>query len=390
MEDTQDAKFILTLKDKLKIEEQRANLRMTPKGLFVRETFKSQIADHYNHWIEQISGEKIKRSNEKTQHKLFGAEDSAKLCLIEGKETFLGSILECPSQDIQRYKLPTYLGSLVSTRDYLHPNDPIFNEKEGILYKPNNQGGEVHFKTVNGVFKVPFNSIKNYRTLLLTSRRVKKDFPELEGTLNLTLKVLKHLFSKARLLRRTEPVIVPQRGFGDRKLEYWFVGHFVFIVENRISTIQTVVQTYFLKDESLYDFMREEFEQLEKESRTKWFESFHFAPSRYLSEKHKFLGELVFPNNKYFLTSHAFKQYIESVLEGNVEHKRYKGLFTIKNAIRNFFEAFKLARLIEYRLVKNIVPEKFTAKYDYRMAEGLVFVVTMDGDIEGCVCRYGK
>ena len=388
MDTSQIQTFILTLKDKVKIEEQKCNLRMTTKGLFVADSYKPKVADLYNGWIEELSGEKPKRSNEKTQIKLFG-EATEKLCLTEGKDLIFGSVMECPVQDLQKFRLPTYQGSLVSSRDYLHPKDSIFDGTNGISLRSDTSGSYIQFKALGKTIELSFSEIKKYREIFCTSKKVKRDFPDVETTLTTSVKILHKLLQKAKFIRETETIFVPQKMFKDKNIHYLQSDNFIFILENTKSfDTKRVVKTYFLKDEALYEFMREEFEQLEKESKTKRFESFQFAPTNYLQTKNKFLGEFIFPSTKYFLKSHALKQYIEAVMKGNIEHIRYKGLFNIKHVIRNFFEAFKLARPIEYRLVKNLLPEKFTTKEEYRIAEGFVFALSREGDIEGCFCKY--
>lgn len=378
-EQEQISRFILTLKDKVAIDVQKAYLRMTDKGLFVADKYKSIIADLYNNWIEELSGNKIHRTNEKTQRKLFGEDLTAYLYLIEGKITIPGALLKCNCPDVQKYRLPTYLGSLTPAKDYLNPLDPIFDGKNGISYQHDTGGGVVKFSVRNNVFEMPFADIKKHHSLFLTSHRVKRDFPLLEGNLLEAVKILKHLLTKARPVQKKEILLVPQERYGSSKIEYLFVGYFIFVIYEKI----TILTVYFIKDVALYNFMRSEIEFLVNKSKT---DQIGICSLRV--QKGRFIGEMKVAGHLYDLTSHAFKEYLESIIDGNPEHKRYRGLFTIKDALTNFSNIFQLSKPIDFRLIRNMLPSKFTQRERYRIIEGFVFVLSNDGAIEGCISKY--
>jgi|GEM_PF-5140592 len=255
LEDENLNNFILFLSNKIKSDNERSQLKITSKGLFIKEHFKETIVNYY---IDYSKENNSNISPEKALKKLFSTESL--YYLIEGKNAISGLYIQFNCKDPQKYKLPIFLGRPIDARDYIHPFDSEIRNKENI--KSINIPDGAFFELKNNKFLYLFDdkSINKFAIESKLSKYFIQTYPRIYQSKRDTLFTLAKIIPKLKLVKANEYLMIPNEFKKDKTLKFLKFKSLIFILDKK----QQVKYVYnFLARKKVY-FLNSEIEKFKK------------------------------------------------------------------------------------------------------------------------------
>src|SRR5690606_1638650 len=101
---------------------------ITPYGLFISESFFVETVEHYARFLGTLNNGKSPAYH-RAIRKLWGTETPALQYTIHGKKVVPGYLIEQRLEAPQKFSFPLYRGKPMDATNYIHPRDPLFEEK---------------------------------------------------------------------------------------------------------------------------------------------------------------------------------------------------------------------------------------------------------------------
>lgn len=366
--------FLGYLKRTKGAQEILSSLRVLSRGIFVDERAVSALIEHYQVWLEQESHGEVHKSPEKSFQWLFEGKDPMKHYLVEGRTVLVGFVVPVLITNPQQFGLPYYLGSLLSTENYLHPADPSLSKISKLEMRQGKGGLECYITTRGSTLVVHEKVVRDFAALIRDSRFVERRYPEALRTLAGSLKLLVSLIRRARVIPRSFPIVVPFDVKSSKTKNVRMAGKFMFI-EERGSLLRTIE----LSGRNLSGFLRAELLRAPREK----LGSFKLTP------KHRdLMGFYEAFGKRRSLHARAFAEFEEGVRRTRDSRERFQGFFTATECFEKFSQWYQLSQPIELHKIKGSV-ERFGVKGErYQLYGGWIFAFDRSQTLVRCVGRH--
>lgn len=234
------AQFILVAKKWIPDERIRADLRVTPRGLFIHKDTLPVVMENYRDWLRHVAPHVDEPTPHRMLKRMFGTSEPELLYLIEPKRALIGHLIEAPLKNPAQLGLPVYLGSLEDARTRVHPRDPLVQciphlkalmTPSGTQFELTVQGTRVLFDTeILGLFG---------RLLENNPRLRPQGFPEGAPALREVLRALIHHLGEARMAPENQRLLLPSKLVKDNRLRCVVHGALFFplLSDGRIATV---------------------------------------------------------------------------------------------------------------------------------------------------------
>jgi hypothetical protein len=367
-------KFLGTLRYTKGFEPIRDLVRIVPKGLFVDERGVEVIIELYRAWILEESKGVAQKTHEKCRQRLFGDNQLGRQYLVEGKNVLAGFLLPIPLSDPQQFGLPYYLGSLLSTQNYLHPGDPLLRNIKGVELKQGKGGLEAIVQRRGGTLTVPDAILKSFFNLASSSRFLQRRYPEIERNLSVCLRTLVGLARRARAVPRSFPLIIPFDVGASKAKSVRAAGKFLFIEEK--ATLQRVIE---LNGRNLSNFLREELMRAPREK----LGSFKLTP------KHRdLMGFYEARGRRSSIHARAYAEFAELIRRAREPRERFSGWFTSAECFERFASFYQLAQPIEKGKISGAL-DRFGVNGDsFKIYGGWIFVLSREQTVMRVIAKH--
>lgn len=376
-----DPAFLESLRKYFPIETLRESVRVTPKGLFVLHTFREQIVESYQKWLESLGLPTAARTTGKIRRRLFGGENPPLFYLAEGKNVIAGFLAVATVQQPQRYQLPHYLGSLTDSRTVLSSHDPLLEKIEGVTVAQGAKGVEISVKIGNETLLITNEGLKEFLSRAEHSPRTMKEFPELKNSQAELLIALVTLLRKSRLVALDkDPRLLPKQFVEQKRLTMRAVGSYEFI----FSQDRRLVAVLDLKGKNLAHFVWREMSALRQKGERR-IGIFDLA-----SERERHIGTFNIRGEKIRLTAHALAGFVEHIGDSPEKRDRFLKNYSVRDCFEKFSILFQTAQPIDGRLIQTFVSDFKQRGTRFTVNGAWIFVLSPDRMVTHCLARHAR
>lgn len=367
-------KFFGSLRHTKAFEPIRDLVRVMSKGLFVDERGIEAVVELYRAWILEESKGVAQKTHEKCRQRLFGDQQPIRQYLVEGKNVLAGFLISAPISDPHQLGLPYYLGSLLSTQNYIHPADPLLKSLKGVEFRHGKGGFEAVVNRRGGTVTVSDGVLKGFLNTACTSRFLQRRYPGIEGNLSTCLRVLIGLVRRARTVPRTFPIVVPFDVRSSKTKSIRAAGKFLCIEEKGV-----LLRVIELNGRNLSSFLREELVRAPKEK----LGSFKLTP------KHRdLMGFYDLRGRRTSVHARAYGEFAELIRRAREPRERFAGWFTSAECFERFSSLYQLAQPIEKRKIAGAL-ERFGVSGDsFKIHGGWIFVLSREQTVMRVIAKH--
>lgn len=373
--------FVGVVKKYFPIEVIKAKIRVTPKGLFVEQSLKQQLIEHYQAWLESEGLPPAARTTEKVNRRIFASENAPLYYLMEGKVSLAGYLAVALIQQPQQYHLPYFLGSLSDSRTILSPLDPIFSSIPGLSAVQEPKGLRVSLSVQGAQLYLPAEAVKDFVSKAEYSTRTMKDFPDLKESQSASLRVLATLLSKSKPEGKEKVAqLIPFQLRKERGVAVRTLGLYRFYFNQRNELLLTIE----LKGKNLAHFVWREM-IVSRQNGERRIGIFDLAP-----EKDRNIGTFNIKGRKIRLATHALAGFVEHIDDSPEKRDRFVKNYSIRECFEKFSVLFQTSQPIDGRLIQTFVAD-FKQRGTQFMVNGpWIFVIAPDGLLSHCLARHAR
>ena len=367
-------KFLGALRADKGFEGERQLIRVVPRGLFVDERGVSAVVERYQAWILRESGGVAQKSVEKCQQWLFDTTAPERLYLVEGKNVLAGFLIPFPVKTPQQHGLPYYLGSLLSTSNYIHPADPQLQGIKNVELRSGPKGLEAVISRRRDSVVLPEQVLRSFFHLAAGSKFLQRRYPGIEASLPVCFKALVGLAVRAREVPRTFPMLVPFQTKASKASQVRVAGKFMFIEEKG-----RIFRVLELNGRHLSDLLRHELNNAPREK----LGLFRLTP------KHRdLMGFYEVAGRRTSVHARAFSEFSELIRRSREPREKMNGWHTSADCFEKFSSLYQLSQPIEKFKISGAL-ERFGVQGDrFRINGGWIFVLSKEGTVMRTVAKH--
>jgi hypothetical protein len=353
------------------LESQRL-LRITPHGAFISEELIRQIPQKYLDWLKSTDSVVGSITEKKVMLKLFQSDEPERHYLVEGKSCLVGSLIRCKIQEPQKYKLDYYLGTPLSTEDYLHPADPLFARFKGVEAERTVDGVTIRVAVGRRSYLLTDNLLKVFRELALSSPKILRRYPEAAHSLRGALSAFVKVLNRVQYVKRGELLLIPARCKCANECVILRLGTFVIAANSE----REIKLLYELEGKNFYKLVRDECALLFADGRNRKVDSLEILP-----RKHRFPAVIKAHGNSYFVNVQAIKHVADRIVFSASLHRTFSGHYTVGDCLKYLSAQFERATPIERRMISRHVERFKDPALKFWIFERWLFVVSRDNVI---------
>lgn len=366
--------FIESLKGTKSFEPDRELIRVMPKGLFVDEKAIDRVVKAFQEWLLKESEGAARKTEEKTKQWLFEGNTPERFYLVEGKSVLLGFLIPIAIQTPQRFGLPYYLGSLLPTENYLHPDDPELRGVKGLELRRSRVGLEAVVRRRDKQIVIPETTLRAFHVIAQNSRFLQRRYPGCEKSLSLSVRALAGLVRRARVVPKTFPIVVPHSTKVSKSKEIRMSGKFMFVEEKGV--LNTILE---LNGRNLSAFLRAELVRAPREM----LGSFNLTP------KHRdLMGFYEQGRIRTQVHARAFSEFEELIRRAREPRERFQGWFTAAECFQKFSMFFQLSQPIERHKISAALERFGIEASGFRIHGGWIFCLSREGAVVRTVAKH--
>ena len=368
--------FIGAIGSLLPREELKNSIRVTPRGVFVEERGFHRLVEAYQLWLKNQTGGEVTKSTDKCIKRLFDTLQPPQYYLVEGKQCLLGFLVKCSIEQPQRYGIPFYLGSLLDTREYLHPRDPFLASMKNveIFHKPLGLELKVPFKGKS--IRLPAEVLKDFAALAQNSSKLLEKNPQAGRSLRDSLMVVIRLLGKTREISDKEPLLIPSRYRNKKDLKYFGLGSLVFVTERG----GVLAGCYELRGKNFVLLVRNEVELSARAARGRQIGAIELPPRR-----SRFVGAIQVKHDRYWLHPRAFREFIDQAPHAPSLRESFSGPFTIFDCLKKMPFVFAAAGSADQRQVAAYLAKPAPRGARFRVKDDWIFVILGKNEVVSCI-----
>lgn len=367
-------KFLASLRADKLFEAERQFIRVVPRGLFVDERGLSAVVERYQSWILHESAGAAQKSIEKCQQWLLDTTAPERLYLVEGKNVLAGFRIPFPVKAPQQHGLPYYLGSLLSTSNYIHPADPQLQGIKGAELRSGPQGFEAVINRRREPVVLSEQMLRSFFQLAAESRFLQRRYPGIEASLPMCLKALIGLALRAREVPRTFPMLVPFQTKASKAARVRVAGKFMFIEEKG-----RILRTLELNGRHLSDLLRHELVNAPREK---------LGLFRLTPKQRDLMGFYEVGGRRTSVHARAFSEFSELIRRSREPREKMNGWHTSADCFAVFSSLYQLSQPIEKFKISGAL-ERFGVQGDrFRINGGWIFVLSQEGTVMRTIAKH--
>lgn len=236
-----------------------SKIRATSDGLFLQEEVLDRLITTYQEWLVRESGGMVHKSTQKCVRRLFDADRPSYYYLIEGKQCLVGYLVPLQMESPQKLGVPVFRGSPLSTKDYLHPKDPLLTTHPNIEAQLRPEGLELTLTVRERKFRCTLATLKQFAQLAKQSRRLTEELGGYGESLREVVQAFMHMLGRCAPARPEQRMLVPY-GPPQRKFELLSHGSFIVVLEQG----GVIKDLYELDGRNLSEFLQREIPSLRR------------------------------------------------------------------------------------------------------------------------------
>ncbi|RMG40011.1 MAG: hypothetical protein D6719_12190 [Candidatus Dadabacteria bacterium] len=361
------AAFAVYLSETLDEEKRRRKLRVLKRGIFVHEELIDHIADVYTEWINSLSGNK-KLPREKAFKRLFGSELPDFYYIVEGKQALPGVLAEGEIPKPEKLDITVHHGSLLDTKDYLHPRDPLFENSKGISSELDPvKGLKITLEAGKRSYLVNTAILTEFRELAANNNRLKREFPRMVKSVRFVPEALRHLLRKSRHISERRKVLIPASFRKERNIEIRRVGAIYFLIDGS----GNIVKCYEIRGKNQAVFVRSELNALLSKGRNRKLGNFRFA-----GMKERYLGTLPIHELPLKVSRKILNQFIGMLEEHQITFEKLPERYTVRDAVEALLAIIEKGSWLLERDVPRRILEQVREKSNYLKSGEWIITVT--------------
>lgn len=369
-------KFIVEFVRTQPIESLRESYRVTPKGLFLKREALPATLESFQTWLGKQNQTNHKIPERKLIRRLFGVEEPELLYLLEGQNSLVGFLAACPIDNPQNLRVPYYLGSTSSAKDYLDPSDPIFAGLKGVRVTSVHGGLNIFVRCRDKELCLPSAALARFRSLATSSHQIEKHFPKYQESLAETALAAIGTLERAHLLKPNQEPLRPLRLEKTQRLSFYERWGMVFVTDAG-NCVQFI---YHLYGRNLHNFLRDEVsDNLGRQTKGK------FEGMQLFRRDHQLLGVISFHGKNISLHGHALGSFIIAKLE---DHAPSKFPRTVKYYLSEFILALSRAQPIAVNKIASQLKPQFRKGHSVLVNQRWLFVINNRGVVQECISRF--
>lgn len=366
--------FLEHLRGNKGFEGERNLIRVVPRGLFVDERGVASVVERYQAWFHAGSREGVQKPIEKCHLWLFEGHEPERLYLVEGKSVLAGFLIPIPLKNPQQFGLPYYLGSLLSTADYIHPADPQLQGLRGAELRRGAKGLEIVVSRRGGTVTISEQVLRSFFQLASESGFLKRRYPGIERSLPVCLKALVAMARRAREIPRSYPLLVPFQTKASKSATARMAGKFLFI-EDRGNAFRILE----LHGRGLSTLLRHELASAPREK----LGSFRLTP------KHRdLMGYYDVRGRRSSVHSRAFSEFCELIRLAREPREKMSGWFSASECFERFSSTYQLAQPIERHKISSVLARFGVNGEQFRIHGGWIFVLSKEGTVMRTIAKH--
>jgi hypothetical protein len=366
--------FVESLKGSPFLAAHKSGIRVTPKGLFIEESLVKYLLTTYQSWIAVESKGVAQKTLEKCHQRLFQGEQPERQYLVEGKVVLVGFLVPIPIKSPQQIGLPFYLGSLLSTKSYLHPADPTLKEIKGLQLRHEKSGLEAGVKRGDKELIVTEGVIKSFQKLAIGSRYLQKLFPDITTSLATALRAVVGIIRRSRPVKDSFPMVIPLEVKQNKRKTVRVSGKFLLIEEK--GRILKIIE---LNGRNLSYFLKEELKIAPREA---------LGSLKLTPRERDILGFYENRGKRTAIHSRALAEFCERIVRARDPREKFAGWFTAGQCFERFASTYQLSQPIEKQKIESVLKAAQVNPYSCRLNGGWIFVVTKDWIVSRTLCKH--
>ena len=360
-------RFLESLKADKSFETERPMIRVVPRGLFVDERGVPAVVSRYQSWILAESKGVAQKSLEKCHLWLFESHAPERFYVTEGKTVLAGFLIPIPLKNPQQFHLPFYLGSLLSTGNYIHPADPQLQNVKGVELKTGPKGLEIAISRRASKVVLPEPVLRSFMQLASDSRFLQRRYPGIERNLSVCLKALIGIARRAREIPRTFPMLVPVQTKASKTTQIRIAGKCLFIEDRG-----QIFRILELNGRNLSTLLRKELNNAPREK----LGSFRLTP------KHRdLMGFYELGGRRQSVHARAFSEFCDLIRRTREPREKMSGWFTATECFEKFSSFFQLAQPIEKHKISGALSRFEITGEQFRIYGGWIFALSREGTV---------
>lgn len=372
------AQFVRAAKSLFPIEKVKAEVRATPKGLFVHKDFMPTLVEGYQHWLQRLTGGEIDKSESKCLKRLFNTTTPPLYYLVEQKRALIGHLIETAIAQPQQTGLPFYLGTLEDGRKSLHARDPIFLMLPHVQVKQVPHGLE--FEVEAGKNKLCFSSelVRDFSRAAHHLRSLAEELPGEEPALREVFPVLLRVLERAHWAPDAQRLLIPLATARDKQIRHLVGDSLNFLVRR-----DKIERVYARDGVGLLFFLQRECEFLQRGRR-----GVKVGTVALSNPKKRELGVSHIGTTKVTVSLHAFFEFVKAIQREAPHGAREWRRYSVQTCIEELSELLALAEQIEAHKITRHLPESRNPKARYYINQRWIFMAGKPGVITHTIDKF--
>ncbi|NLF24037.1 MAG: hypothetical protein GX589_00045 [Deltaproteobacteria bacterium] len=368
--------FVGVIGEYLSRQELQNHIRITPNGVFVEESGFSRVVESYQDWLKKHTGGEVTKSTEKCVKRLFESPQPQKFYLVEGKQCLLGYLIKCHIEQPQSYNLPFYLGSLLDTREYLHPRDPFLAAQKNVevIHKPLGAEFKLPFKKKS--LLVPTQALKDFADLARGSIKLLERNPEAASSMRESLRTLIRVLSRVQPIGEKETLLIPAKHRSKSALKYFRLGSLILVTAKG----EVLLDCYELRGKNYARLLQEEVEALGRISRGRQIGALELPKKR-----SRYIGAVQLKHERIMLHFRALREFIDQIPASASLRESFSGRFTVYDCLNKISFIIAGTERAERRQVMAYLGKDAPRNARFRVKDEWIFVLLEKNVLMGCI-----
>lgn len=349
------------------------HLRLLPSGLFIEESAYSALLDAFITWNADHSELLHKASPDKLRRDFQGALCTHQQYLLDGKVLLYGNELRFQKDDFKTRDIPSFQGSLLDARSFIHMRDPIFSQTPDVTAQLSQSGLSVQFSSRKQPVTLDNASLQKLAVVLQRSRSIPKRYANIQNALREAVPAFCEIWSKANIVPSKKRLLIPH--FLTTMKDRWFLTYGdLILVQNKDGSLASA---YGLTGKNLHEFLVEELRALKNgKHRFK-------AGSLTLGSNTKGYGTVTLESERYRLDPVFVRTFLLRIPFHRELTDRMPTRYTLGDVLKQLVEILESSIWADTVHVPRQLHQAYPKGTSFRTKGEWVFALTRDKEIIG-------
>ncbi len=276
---------------------------MTASALFVAESDFPEFLENFQSWLKTETGSEGLLPKDRCHRMIFEKGTDSAYYLLDGKNCFVGYLVNAKPLDQFRNKFKAYPGIPFDGRKMLHPKDPFLTRLPAgvqVANGPNGQELIIKSDNIKAVFRL--DDLPHLLGVFKGSPRLRR----FKSSFQLALRDLIPEFSKlilsGQITDKSRLRIIPSRFRNSTNFSCLRLSDTYLIFDRD----QRYLQSFGLKGKNLFDFISYELRSLLHSIRNRRIGQFELE-----GRNRRLAGTIKVQNEKFFMSVHSLLEWVQ-------------------------------------------------------------------------------